>query len=85
MRICVYEDAEWSGLEPLTSARPTFDLRCGASSLLERQIRCFAADEVGVLVRPMLADLCRLAIRRSRSTTTPGCGAAPQSSSTLAG
>ena len=32
-----------------------------ASSLLERQIRRFAADEVGVLVRPLLADLCRLA------------------------
>jgi UDP-N-acetylglucosamine diphosphorylase/glucosamine-1-phosphate N-acetyltransferase len=61
MRICVYEDAECSRLEPLTLARPTFDLRCGASSLLDRQVRRFAASEVGVLVRPMLADLCRLA------------------------
>jgi len=61
MRICVYEDAECSGLEPLTLTRPAFDLRCGASSLLERQVRRFAASEVGVLVRPMLADLCRIA------------------------
>jgi UDP-N-acetylglucosamine diphosphorylase / glucose-1-phosphate thymidylyltransferase / UDP-N-acetylgalactosamine diphosphorylase / glucosamine-1-phosphate N-acetyltransferase / galactosamine-1-phosphate N-acetyltransferase len=61
MRICVFEDAECSGLEPLALTRPIFDLRCGASSLLERQIRTFAAKEVGVLVRPLLADLCRLA------------------------
>ncbi len=61
MRICVFEDAECSGLEPLTLTRPAFDLLCGASSLLERQTRHFAADEVGVLVRPMLADVCRLA------------------------
>jgi UDP-N-acetylglucosamine diphosphorylase / glucose-1-phosphate thymidylyltransferase / UDP-N-acetylgalactosamine diphosphorylase / glucosamine-1-phosphate N-acetyltransferase / galactosamine-1-phosphate N-acetyltransferase len=60
MRICVFEDAECSGLEPLTLTRPAFDLLCGASSLLERQIRCFAAGEVGALVRPMLADLCRI-------------------------
>jgi len=61
MRICVFEDAECSGLEPLTLTRPAFDLRCGASSLLERQVRRFAASDVGVLVRPLLADLCRLA------------------------
>jgi UDP-N-acetylglucosamine diphosphorylase / glucose-1-phosphate thymidylyltransferase / UDP-N-acetylgalactosamine diphosphorylase / glucosamine-1-phosphate N-acetyltransferase / galactosamine-1-phosphate N-acetyltransferase len=61
VRICVYEDIECSRLDPLTLARPSFDLRCGASSLLERQVRRFAASEVGVLVRPMLADSCRLA------------------------
>ena len=61
MRICVYEDAEYAGLEPLTLTRPAFDLLCGASSLLERQMRRFAASEVGVLVRPLLVDLCQLA------------------------
>ena len=59
MRICVYEDAACSNLEPLTLTRPAFDLRCGASTLLERQVRRFAASEVGAEVRPFLADLCR--------------------------
>ena len=52
MRICVFEDAGCAGLEPLTLTRPVFDLRCGAATLLERQLRRFAAPEVGALVRP---------------------------------
>lgn len=59
MRICVFEDAACSGLEPLTLTRPAFDLRCGALSLLERQTAWFGASEVGVLVRSSLADLCQ--------------------------
>jgi UDP-N-acetylglucosamine diphosphorylase/glucosamine-1-phosphate N-acetyltransferase len=60
MRICVFEDGGCSGLEPLSLTRPVFDLRCGALSLLERQVRCFRATETGALVRPFLADLCRV-------------------------
>ena len=59
MRICVFEDSGCGGLEPLALTRPAFDLRCGAATLLERQVRRFAAVEVAALVRPFLADFCR--------------------------
>jgi UDP-N-acetylglucosamine diphosphorylase/glucosamine-1-phosphate N-acetyltransferase len=59
MRLIVYEDAGVGRLGPLAQTRPVFDLRCGAVSLLERQRRCFAADEVAVVVRPELAELTR--------------------------
>jgi UDP-N-acetylglucosamine diphosphorylase/glucosamine-1-phosphate N-acetyltransferase len=59
MRICLFEDRSVESLEPLSLTRPAFDLRCGASTLLERHVRAFGAAEVGVLVRPALAELCR--------------------------
>ncbi|MCI0465348.1 MAG: hypothetical protein L0Z62_51160 [Gemmataceae bacterium] len=61
MRVCVFEDQGVHNLEPLSLTRPAFDLRCGALTLLERQARAFASDEVRALIRPALADLCRLA------------------------
>ena len=45
MHICVFEDDGVGGLEPLTLTRPAFDLRCGASMLLERQAHYFSAAE----------------------------------------
>ena len=60
MRLCVFEDAAIKLLEPLTLTRPAFDVLCGASSLLEKQIRAADATEVAALVRPELADLCRI-------------------------
>jgi UDP-N-acetylglucosamine diphosphorylase/glucosamine-1-phosphate N-acetyltransferase len=59
MRICVFEDNGISKLQPLSLTRPAFDLRCGAATLLERQLRLFPGAEVGVQVRPELAALCR--------------------------
>jgi UDP-N-acetylglucosamine diphosphorylase/glucosamine-1-phosphate N-acetyltransferase len=59
VRICVFEDAGVVRLGPLTSTRPAFDLRCGARTLLERQLRLFRGDPCA-LVRPELADLERL-------------------------
>jgi UDP-N-acetylglucosamine diphosphorylase/glucosamine-1-phosphate N-acetyltransferase len=59
MRICIFEDRGVYSLEPLTLMRPAFDLLCGACPLLERQARAFAAQQVGALVRPDLAELCR--------------------------
>src|SRR5262245_41169820 len=59
MRLCVYEDRHVATLEPLTLTRPAFDLLCGTCSLLERRARALRADQVGALVRPYLADLCR--------------------------
>jgi UDP-N-acetylglucosamine diphosphorylase/glucosamine-1-phosphate N-acetyltransferase len=61
MRLCIFEDAAVQFLEPLTWTRPAWSLWCGAASLGERQKRILAADEMGALVRPELADLCKLA------------------------
>jgi UDP-N-acetylglucosamine diphosphorylase/glucosamine-1-phosphate N-acetyltransferase len=59
MPICVFEDRGVQTLEPLSLTRPAFDLRCGASTLLQRQRRAFGALETGALVRPVLAEVCR--------------------------
>jgi UDP-N-acetylglucosamine diphosphorylase / glucose-1-phosphate thymidylyltransferase / UDP-N-acetylgalactosamine diphosphorylase / glucosamine-1-phosphate N-acetyltransferase / galactosamine-1-phosphate N-acetyltransferase len=59
MRICVYEDRHVRGLEPLTLTRPAVDLLCGLTTLLEKQVRYFAATAVGHLCRPVVADLIR--------------------------
>jgi hypothetical protein len=59
MRICVFEDPGAANLGPLALTRPVFDLRCGVWTLLERQRR-LAVGLGGALVRPDLADMCRL-------------------------
>src|SRR5262245_14558770 len=59
MRVLVFEDPGVARLGPLAQTRPAFGLRCGAATLLERQQRCLAADEVGLLVRPEMAPLSR--------------------------
>src|SRR5438093_1399758 len=60
MRVCLFEDRGFSGLEPLASTRPVFELLCGQTSLAAKQCRHFAPCEMGVLVRPHLAELYRL-------------------------
>jgi UDP-N-acetylglucosamine diphosphorylase/glucosamine-1-phosphate N-acetyltransferase len=61
MRICVFEDSAVVRLQPLTDTRPAFDLRCGARTLLQRQLHAFGATQGFVFVRPELTPLCRLA------------------------
>jgi UDP-N-acetylglucosamine diphosphorylase/glucosamine-1-phosphate N-acetyltransferase len=61
MRICLFEDAGVARLHPLTQTRPAFDLRCGSLSLGERTRRNFGVSDAGVIVRPELVALCRLA------------------------
>lgn len=60
MRLCTFEDARVAGLEPLVAARPAFDLRCGLTTLLEKQLRAIRPTAVGALVRPYLARLATL-------------------------
>jgi UDP-N-acetylglucosamine diphosphorylase/glucosamine-1-phosphate N-acetyltransferase len=60
MRVCLFEDRGCQNLEPLALMRPVFDLLCGQTSLASKQLRFFAPCEVGVLIRPQLADLYRL-------------------------
>jgi UDP-N-acetylglucosamine diphosphorylase/glucosamine-1-phosphate N-acetyltransferase len=59
MPVFIYEDAAVADLQPLALTRPAFDLRCGAGTLLERQLRYFGVRHAGAIVRPALADLCR--------------------------
>jgi len=59
VRICVFEDNGVGKLGPLSLTRPAFGLRCGAATLLERQLRLFGGAEAGLWVRPELAGLCR--------------------------
>jgi UDP-N-acetylglucosamine diphosphorylase/glucosamine-1-phosphate N-acetyltransferase len=60
LRICILEDAAVANLQPLTASRPAFALRCGMTSLLEKQCRYFGAGRVGAWVRPSLVALCRM-------------------------
>jgi UDP-N-acetylglucosamine diphosphorylase/glucosamine-1-phosphate N-acetyltransferase len=60
MRICLFEDQQVSFLEPLILTRPAFHLRCGAYLMSQRHEGYFSPAEVGALVRPHLAELCRL-------------------------
>jgi UDP-N-acetylglucosamine diphosphorylase/glucosamine-1-phosphate N-acetyltransferase len=57
MRLCIFEDAGVAGLDPLALPRPAFDLRCGLTTLLEKQLRAIRPTTVGLLVRPYLARL----------------------------
>lgn len=60
MRICLFEDKGFANLEPLSLTRPVFDLLCGLGSLAGKQCRYFAPCEMGMQVRPQLAELTRL-------------------------
>jgi UDP-N-acetylglucosamine diphosphorylase/glucosamine-1-phosphate N-acetyltransferase len=55
MRLCTFEDARVGGLEPVTLGRPAFDLRCGLSTLLDKQVRAVRATSVAAFVRPHVA------------------------------
>lgn len=59
MRICLFEDGHVADLAPLTLTRPVADLLCGLTSLGEKLGRHFAAEVVGHLVRPAMAELLR--------------------------
>jgi UDP-N-acetylglucosamine diphosphorylase / glucose-1-phosphate thymidylyltransferase / UDP-N-acetylgalactosamine diphosphorylase / glucosamine-1-phosphate N-acetyltransferase / galactosamine-1-phosphate N-acetyltransferase len=67
MRICVVEDSAAIDLEPLTSTRPSFEILLGATTLADKFARAFGASSmrrnVGVVVRPHLADIVREAGR----------------------
>src|SRR5262245_4671537 len=57
MRICLFEDAHVADLEPLVLTRPVFELRCGLTTLAQKQCRYFGASAPGAQVRPRLAPL----------------------------
>ena len=59
MRLCLFEDRA-EQFEPLSLTRPVFDLCCGMTTLAQKIVRHIAPPAWGVLIRPVLEDLCRL-------------------------
>ena len=59
MKLYVYEDNDALNLEPIALTRPTFDIRCGAFTCLERLIKFFPKAHISFIVRDTLADLVR--------------------------
>jgi UDP-N-acetylglucosamine diphosphorylase/glucosamine-1-phosphate N-acetyltransferase len=59
MRIAIFEDVGADDLAPLTLTRPVFDLLCGTQSNLSRLHNVFSPAELGLVVRPNQAAVCR--------------------------
>jgi UDP-N-acetylglucosamine diphosphorylase/glucosamine-1-phosphate N-acetyltransferase len=57
--VCIFEDRA-EQLEPLSLTRPVFALRCGMTTLAEKQARHVGATTWGALVRPALDDVYRI-------------------------
>jgi UDP-N-acetylglucosamine diphosphorylase/glucosamine-1-phosphate N-acetyltransferase len=59
MRLCLFEDRA-EQFEPLSWTHPVFDLRCGLTTLAQKQVRHVAEPDWGVLVRPVQEEVYRL-------------------------
>jgi len=57
MQVYVFEDEGYSRLYPLTFTRPVFELKCGATSLLEKIERDFPGAEIFLSMRDYLAPV----------------------------
>ncbi|MEM1062690.1 MAG: putative sugar nucleotidyl transferase, partial [Planctomycetota bacterium] len=58
-RVILVDDERAAGLGPLASTRPTFAIRCGLYTPLERYLASPDFEVVGLRVRPELADVTR--------------------------
>jgi UDP-N-acetylglucosamine diphosphorylase/glucosamine-1-phosphate N-acetyltransferase len=59
MKLYIYEDNDALNLEPIALTRPTFDIRCGAFTCLERLIKFFPRAHISFIVRDALVDVVR--------------------------
>ncbi len=57
MHICIFEGIYFERLLPLTYFRPTYELRCGITSLKDKILRHFPDSKVTLHCRSYLADL----------------------------
>ena len=55
MKLVIFESPEYDALYPLTYLRPSFELRCGYSSLAERISHLIPHDEIAFCLREYLA------------------------------
>ena len=54
--VCIFEDDRWQDLLPLVYCRPTFELRCGITSLLEKIERAYPGQKLVLFCRDYLAE-----------------------------
>lgn len=59
INICVFEDNGFERLQPLTYARPVYDLRIGATTLFDKIFRYFDYGNVSLHCRPFLKNLVK--------------------------
>jgi len=57
MKLIIFEDAKYDNLYPLTYMRPSFELRCGATSLGEKIAHAVGADSSAAFVRDWLGEV----------------------------
>jgi UDP-N-acetylglucosamine diphosphorylase/glucosamine-1-phosphate N-acetyltransferase len=74
MHLVIYESQRWRTLAPLTFARPTFSLLCGATTLLERQVRCLGPNRLTLWVREPLCEMTRRHIAPAIAENLPQLG-----------
>ncbi|MBV8782342.1 MAG: hypothetical protein JO353_13175, partial [Phycisphaerae bacterium] len=67
MHLVVFENNEFASLAPFSFFRPTCLLRCGVTTLLDKQIRYLVPSRLTLWVRPELAEICRRLIGPSLS------------------
>ena len=54
MHLVIFEGSRWIDFLPLTLTRPTFCIRSGATTLLEKQVRAVRPDRLSLWVRPQM-------------------------------
>lgn len=59
MNICIFEDAKYKNLHPLTLSRPVWELRTGARTLRQKLSSLFGAERTFLLTRDYLEDVAR--------------------------
>ncbi|MCL5674564.1 MAG: hypothetical protein M1501_02300 [Candidatus Omnitrophica bacterium] len=64
MKALIYEDEKWMDLTPLTYLRPVFELKCGATNLLEKILPKIHGMETGLWIRDYLAPLIQKKYRQ---------------------
>lgn len=60
MEICIFEDINFSNLEPLVFSRPVYDLLCGTSTLKEKILRNYPKAKFSLHCRPYLEELIKI-------------------------
>jgi len=59
LQICIFEDENYTNLEPLVYSRPVYELLCGIDSLKDKIIRHYPKAKVSLHCRPYLEETVR--------------------------